>query len=589
MLRKKVERMVKDGKSSNLLFSSDQNMTPKELALLLENMISPFSYYRMVYDANGHPVDYIILAVNRAFERETGKSRAEVIGRNVLSVYPQTELYWIECFGRVAKTGASEQMTQYSAALNRWYDISAYSPKPDYVAVTLTDVSQFVLERESLSQTAQKLKTQQEENYRLAYEEPITGLPNRASLYEAFYELESVTEKQRFSVAIFTPDNLAEILASYGSMLSDQIMRAIARRIKELCATEDSVFSMTGTDIVLLLASTFDAQRTQKTIARVHKVICAPVEIEGNYFTISATCGVSCYPKDGTHRDELIMKANLALYQAKKSGLSTVFFNELIAQKLMRRTKIRNELPKALEHKEFELFFQPQVKTATGRPLGFEALLRWHNAELHNPSPLEFIGVAEESRLILPLGAWVLKTACRTLRQINDQYHTDFFMAVNVSGVQLASEGFTDLVLNTLAETGLPPAQLELEVTESVLLDREMSVIEKLNALNERGVRIALDDFGTGYSSLSSIKDLEIKTLKIDKSFVQDPRSGALTEMMVQLGHMFGAEVVAEGIETQEQLAFAQDAGCERVQGFFEAKPMPLGDLKCFIEGKMSA
>ncbi len=580
--------MRQAGKASDLFFFSEQNITKDELILLLENMISPFSYHRMVYDENARPVDCIFLAVNQTFEQETGKKRADVIGKNVMSVYPLTESYWIECFGRVAKTGVSEQLTEYAAAFDKWFNARVYSPNPDHFAITITDVSQFVRERESLLQTAEKLKAQQDENYRLSHEEPITGLPNRACLYESFHEIESICEKQHFSVAIFTPDNLAEILASYGSMLSDQIMHAVAQRVRDLCSVEDTVYSMTGTDIVLLLPSSCDTQRTQKTLARVHKAIRAPVEIEGNNFMISATCGVSCYPKDGTSRDELIMKANLALYQAKKSGLNTVFFNELIAQKLLRRTKIRNELPKALEHKEFELFFQPQVKTSTGRPLGFEALLRWHNAGLHNPSPLEFIGVAEESRLILPLGAWVLKTACRTLRQINDQYHTDFFMAVNVSGVQLATEGFSDLVYNTLAETCLPPEQLELEVTESVLLNREMSVIEKLNALHEKGIRIALDDFGTGYSSLSHIKDLEITTLKIDKSFVQDPRSGSLTETMVRLGHMFGAEIVAEGVETQEQLAFVLEAGCERVQGFFEAKPMPLRDLKCFIEGKLS-
>jgi len=218
--------------------------------------------------------------------------------------------------------------------------------------------------------------------------------------------------------------------------------------------------------------------------------------------------------------------------------------------------------------------------------LGFEVLLRWHSTALGEVAPLEFIGIAEESRLILPIGAWVLRNAVEVLRDINKNCGTRYYMAVNVSSVQLHTDDFVDQVLAVLAETGLEPCLLELEVTESVLINRELHAIEKLNALQKHGVRIALDDFGTGYSSLGLLKDLKVSTLKIDKVFIQDPSAAVLTKMIARLGHTLGAEIVAEGVETEEQLKFVRRAGCDRVQGFYRGLPMPLETLERYLSLK---
>jgi len=559
-------------------------LTSEELRLLIDNMINPFSFYRMIYDENGRATDYVFLAVNRAFELETGISREEVVGKNVLSVFPKTEPYWIECFGRVGKTGVSEQISDYSAALGKWYSLLAFSPKPEHVAITVSDISNFVMERQSLQQTAEELRAQQMENYRLAHEEPISGLPNRACLYDAMTaRMVRSSERKEFMLAIFTPDNLAEILATYGSVLSDEIMRAIAQRLSAMLEVPDAFFSMTGTDLVLLYASSCDSEEVRRALARVHTTIRIPIEVPEGVFYISASCGVACYPRDAIEREDLIMKANLALFQAKQSGEQVVFYDEQIGLDLLQRTRIRNELPKALEHKEFELFYQPQISALTDRVLGFEALLRWHSAELGDVSPLEFIGVAEESRLILPIGAWVLKNAIEVLVKINKTCDTRYYMAVNVSSVQLHTADFVDQVLAVLSETGLEPCLLELEVTESVLIKRELHALEKLNALQKHGVRIALDDFGTGYSSLGLLKDLKVSTLKIDKVFIQDPSAAVLTKMIARLGHTLGAEIVAEGVETEEQLKSARRAGCDRIQGFYRGLPMPLTVLQRHI------
>lgn len=573
--------MAKQGEST-IPSVAEQDVSLAELQLLFENMVIPFSYYRMVYDETGRAIDYIFLAVNHAFEEETGKSRAEVIGKNALSVFPQTEQYWIECFGRVAKTGTPEHITEYAAALGKWYSLRAYSPIPGNTAVTVSDVTRYIWERDKLQQTTEALRAQQQENYRLAHEEPITGLPNRTSLYESFAEHAAVND-MRFSVAIFAPDNLSELLASYGSVLSDKIMRVIAQRVAALLIAPNGCFSMTGTDIVVLYVQPCDQKLMQEALERAQKAIRQPVEIDGASYYISASCGVACFPRNGMEHDELIMNANLALYQAKRAGESIVFFSDAISETLLRRIHIRNELPHALVKKEFELYFQPQVQAATDRIVGFEALLRWHSQTLGEVSPMEFIGVAEESHLILPIGAWVLKNACNVLRELNRRCGTEFYMAVNVSSVQLRTDDFVEQVLAVLKETGISPCLLELEVTESVLINRDLNAIEKLNALRQQGLRIALDDFGTGYSSLGLLKDLKVSTLKIDKLFIQDPSASVLTKMIARLGHTLGAEIVAEGVETEEQLKYARRAACDRIQGYIRGLPMPLATLERFI------
>ena len=578
--------MMKARKAENRAEFAHGNLSENELRLLFDNMISAFSYYRMVYDAQGNPIDYVFLAVNRAFERDTGMTRDQLIGRSVKSIYPETEQYWIDSFGRVAKTGVAEHITNYSSVFQKWYSILAYSPQKDCVAITVSDITQYYLQRESLSDTVQALREQKEENYRLAHVEPISGLPNRACLYEAFAMRVTQTPKEHFAIAIFTPDNLSELLGSYGSVLSDRVMRAIATRLTESFPNPNSFFSMTGTDLVMLLSISGNAAHTQKELSRVIEAIRLPVEVDDAQFYLSARCGVASYPSDGVTREDLIMKANLALYQAKRTGHSVMFFSEQIAEGLLRRIRIRNALPKALVQGEFELYFQPQIQPFSDRVLGFEALLRWHSPELGEVAPLDFIGVAEESRMILPIGTWVLQNACATLHELNRQYNADFFIAVNVSGIQLYSDTFVEEVLAILKENGLSPHLLELEITESVLLSQERGTIQKLNALYAHGVRIALDDFGTGFSSLGMLKDLKITTLKIDKSFVQDKKNLALMEMMIRLGHIIGTQTVAEGVETEEQMHQARRLGSERVQGFLTARPMPLSALKSYISSR---
>ena len=458
-------------------------LSENELLLLFDNMISPLSYYRMVYDAEGRPVDYVILAVNTAFEQETGIKREDLIGKNALSIYPNTERYWIECFGRVARTGVSERITQYSCELKKWYNGVAYCPREGHVVLTLSDITQYVSERDKLEQSTVELKTKQAQIDRLAHIEPISGLPNRACLYDAFAARVADGNGAPFTLAIFGPDNLAEVMASYGSTMSDRVMHAVAQRLHALCEEGFTFFSMTGTDLMLLMPAMDTKEQTQQWLTRFQQAIREPVEEAGASFFISATCGVAEYPADGTDRDDIIMKANLALYHAKKSGEHIRFYEAQIGNMLLRRMQIRNALPKALNNGEFELYYQPQFELATGNIIGVEALLRWHSPELGEVSPAEFIPIAEKSLLILPIGWWVYQTACDAVTQIERERNISLRMAVNVSGVQLMQEGFRERVMHRLQEAGLAPERLELEITESVLINKETNALDQLNRL----------------------------------------------------------------------------------------------------------
>ncbi len=560
------------------------SLSESELLMMFDNIISQLSYYHMIYDAEGKVVDYTILLVNKAFEQGTGLKREDVIGRNVMSIYPNTESYWLECFGRVAMTGITERITQYSGELKRWFSCLVYSPMRDYVMLTLNDVTGYISDGKKLEHTMLELQSQQEENDRLAHIEPISELPNRASLYNAFALRTASSGGKPLTLAIFGPDNLAEVLASYGSTMSDRVMHTLAQRLQAACENGSAFFSMTGTDLVLLMPTPATKEQSTKILMRYLQVIREPVEEDGVSFYISAKCGVAEYPTDGKDHDDIIMKANLALYQAKKCGQSIVYYDEPIGNMLLRRMQIRNALPKALQHQEFQLYYQPQFEIATGKILGVEALLRWHSRELGEVSPMEFISIAEKSRLILPLGSWVLKAACEAAKRIERERGIPLRMAVNVSGVQLVQEGFCDEVIECLRAIDLEPKRLELEITESVVLNEETYALAQLNRLSAYGVRIALDDFGTGYSTMSLLKDLAVSTIKIDRSFIQDAEAQVMNRVLVRLGHILGAKVVAEGVETTEELHRVQRIRCDAAQGYLLSVPLPLSALLDFLK-----
>ncbi|NLE24915.1 MAG: EAL domain-containing protein, partial [Clostridiaceae bacterium] len=278
-----------------------------------------------------------------------------------------------------------------------------------------------------------------------------------------------------------------------------------------------------------------------------------------------------------------------AMYKAKESGKNCyVLFSEDMHERLLERMLIEKHLRGAIENNELDVYYQPQVDAMTGIISGFEALLRWNNSELGFVSPLKFIGVAEETRLINPIGTWVLQKACTFLKKVHENECCDISIAVNISIFQLLQEDFADVVEDILASTGLDPGHLELEITESILMDSYKSISSSLDRLKKLGIKIALDDFGKGYSSLSYLKQLPIDTLKIDKCFIDsiqsDKDNADLTGMIVKLGQNMGLTVLAEGVEEQEQMNYLIKNGCHKIQGYLISRPLPANEILRFYK-----
>jgi len=290
--------------------------------------------------------------------------------------------------------------------------------------------------------------------------------------------------------------------------------------------------------------------------------------------------GIAIYPDHGTNTEDLLRHADLAMYKAKAEGKNRYYiYNRDLQVEFDKRMKIEKNLRGALGNNEFFLHYQPQVDLLEGKITGFEALIRWNNPELGFVSPLDFINIAEETHLIIPIGQWVLRNACLFLKKLNDMGHQNLMIAVNVSILQLLQDDFVDMVLAVIEEFGLKPRQLELEITESIMMQSFQNIRTRLLQLRKAGVRIALDDFGKGYSSLSYLGQLPINTLKIDKSFIDALLTGKMGESfidtIVMMGRKMGLVVLAEGVEKKEQMEYLMKHKCHRAQGYYISKPMP--------------
>jgi EAL domain-containing protein (putative c-di-GMP-specific phosphodiesterase class I) len=313
-----------------------------------------------------------------------------------------------------------------------------------------------------------------------------------------------------------------------------------------------------------------------------------PVEINGHALNASCSIGVAIYPEDGGDFDRLLQKADTAMYNAKDAGRNTYrFFDDRMNQQAHEHLLLQNRLHQALFRFEFHLHYQPQLEVDSGRIIGVEALLRWHNSELGDVVPARFIPVAEDCGLIVPIGAWVLEEACRQAQAWRKAGWPDMTMSVNLSALQFRRAGLIETVAKVLRMSGLPPHLLELELTESILLQDVENNLDTVRQLKALGVRLSIDDFGTGYSSLSYLKRFAVDRLKIDRSFVRDistdPDDAAIVRAVIQLARSLRLGIIAEGVETQEQLDFLQEEGCREVQGFLFSRPLAPEGLEDFL------
>ncbi len=417
-------------------------------------------------------------------------------------------------------------------------------------------------------------------NY-LAYHDTLTGLPNRVSFEERLVEAVAHANAQRESLAVMflSLDRFKKFNDTLGHLIGDQLLKSVAERLNLTLREEHRVARFGSDEFAVLLTRIAGAEDAARRATNFQNVLNAPFLVEGHELYVTSSIGIGLYPDDGTDAQGLLKSAGSALYRAKQLGGSSYqFYTADMNERALARLALENQLRWALERKEFVVYYQPQVNIDTGKIMGMEALVRWQHPELGLVSPAEFIPLAEDTGLIMPIGEWVLRTACAQTRVWQNCGFKNLHVAVNLSPRQFQQPDLLQLIERALKETGLDPASLELEVTESSVMKNAESAINTLRELRDMGIRISIDDFGSGYSSLSYLKHLPIDVLKIDQSFVRDmtsdPKDAAIAMAIIQLAHSLQLQVKAEGVETEEQLRFLRLLRCDEMQGYLFCKPL---------------
>ena len=446
-----------------------------------------------------------------------------------------------------------------------------FIPKPINLSVLRQRVKR-LLEKQDADNHVQKL----------AYIDGLTGLPNRTAFVEQFEQELDHAQRNKTNLALFfiDVDQFKNINDSLGHEAGDILLKAMAGRLSG-CIRSGDVLARLGGDEFIVLLSNIESNKTAEKIAKsMLNVLKEPFEIARNEIVVSISIGISMCPDDGVSKEDLLKHADTAMYKSKASGRNTYrFYIQEMSDVLEERMLMESDLRKVLNNEELTLYFQPKQNTKTGCVIGSEALVRWRHSVRGLVSPTEFVPVAEETGVIKEIGLWVLDNACRTLKQWQLDSEYEGTIAVNVSAVQMADEKFVSQLQGCLDRHQLDPSYLELEVTETMVLENVDAMLEKMHQIRRMGVSLSIDDFGTGYSSFSYIKQLPAETLKLDMEFIceiPDNKSDmAVVDGMIVLAHNLGMKVVAEGVETQEQYDFLAEHGCDLVQGYLIDKPLP--------------
>ena len=525
-----------------------------------------------------------MVRVNQAFCRITGYSEAEALGRDpsMLASGRHDRDYYRDMW----KTLQTEGQWQ-GEIWNRRKDGSVY---PQWMSISvLRDRSGALANYVAIATDISKRKEDEAHIRLLADFDPLTGLPNRRLLQDRIDHALSHAHRHAEPLALMflDLDRFKNVNDSLGHHMGDELLIQVAQRLKSVLREEDTVCRLGGDEFVLLCPGT-DADGAAHVASKVLNLAAQRYQIGEHELAITCSIGIALYPSDGETLETLSMSADTAMYRAKQAGRNAFrFFTTEMQTHSARTLQLENALSRALELQQLHLVYQPQVSLRDGSVVGVEALLRWTHPTLGNIAPSEFIPVAEDSGLILPIGEWVLRTACQQMRAWQDAGLAVRQMAVNLSAVQFRHANLPDLVSQVLTDAGLAPQCLELELTEGVAMDDPLGAIEVMNNLYRRGVRMSIDDFGTGYSSLNYLKRFQVYKLKIDQSFVRDitddPDDKAIVAAIIGLARSLGFRTIAEGVETEGQLAFLREQGCDEVQGYYFSRPVPAAEFESFV------
>lgn len=442
---------------------------------------------------------------------------------------------------------------------------------------------------ENLHREINDRKADQERIYWLAHYDALTGLPNRALLSERAQQAIRVAQESNTPLALIflDLDHFKHVNDSLGHRVGDVLLVEIAKRLRAVVRDKDTVSRLGGDEFILLLPGA-NAHGAARVAGKLQEASRQHYQIDHHELTMAPSMGIALFPQDGHDFDTLTQSADVAMYRAKLDGRNTFrFFTPEMQAQSVRALQLENALRRALERQQFALHYQPQMNLATGTVRSVEALLRWQHPQLGTISPGEFIPIAEDSGQILQIGEWVLRTALAQLKAWRGCGFPQLTMAVNLSAIQFRQPQLPELISRVLAEFALPPDSLELELTEGVAVDDPHSAVATMDQLHARGVRMSMDDFGTGYSSLSQLKRFQIFKLKIDQSFVRDlgndSNDRAIVSAIIRMAQALGMRTTAEGVETESQLAFLHEQGCDEAQGYHFSKPLPAAELEDFM------
>ncbi|NIK69270.1 bifunctional diguanylate cyclase/phosphodiesterase [Paenibacillus sp. BK720] len=423
---------------------------------------------------------------------------------------------------------------------------------------------------------------------RMAYSDPLTGLANRHAMNRYFDQ--KLDKARTYGLLFLDLDQFKIINDTLGHDIGDLLVQAVAKRLRSHVSEGAQAFRLGG-DEFLLMTRGMEPYEVEQLANRILEDIRKPYLLEGNELYITGSIGISLSPQHGNERSSLLIAADTAMYQAKRRGKNQYcLYDEQMERELLRRMELEKDLRLALPREQLVVHYQPKWDAAVNRPIGVEALLRWNHPFLGQIPPEEFIPIAEETGLIVPITRWVLGQACRDCFEWNEGRAVPLSVSVNMSVSVFDSKNLEDMVISALLHSGLDANLLELEITETIVMHNVEDVIEQLKTIREMGVNISMDDFGAGYSSLGSIDLIPFQTLKIDKLYMQQsdsPSKRAIIQTIIILAKQLNLAVIAEGVETEQQMAFLQSAGCSMMQGYYFSKPMSRADLDLWLQQSM--
>ena len=415
----------------------------------------------------------------------------------------------------------------------------------------------------------------------LTFHDPLTGLANRSLFYDRMDKSISRAKRSKNNLALLLVDldRFKIINENLGTDAGDQYLKKVSEQLKQVLRDTDTIARLGGDEFVIVLENIRDAENIEQIAKKILVVLAKPIVVEETELSSTASIGISLFPKDGDSTDKLLRHADIAMYRAKSAGKNQYqFFLKAMTDSAVNYLLLENDLRKAIENNELILHYQPQIDLSTNHIVGLEALVRWQHSERGIVPPMDFIPLAEETGLIEPLGEWVLMEACQKFSKWLKAGINFGKIAVNLSARQFRLDGFEQLVGHVLRESGLPSRYLELEITETSIMENAAKTVSVLNELNNMGLSLAIDDFGTGYSSLAYLKRFPIHKLKVDRSFIkdidEDENDAAIAKSIIDLGHNMSLEVIAEGVERQSQTSWLTDRGCDQVQGYFFSRPL---------------